>query len=61
MNSRLNTLMRHALAPHVAAKELEDASRAFLATVQGTYANRLPAPARRRVLRYALRKMIAPG
>jgi hypothetical protein len=60
MNGRLYQLMRHALEPHVAAKELDVASQAFLATVQGTYGNRLSKPARRRVLRYALRKLTAP-
>jgi AcrR family transcriptional regulator len=60
MNSRLYQLMRHALEPHVAARDLDVASQAFLATVQGAYAARLATPARRRVLRYALRKLIAP-
>jgi AcrR family transcriptional regulator len=59
MNNRLYQLMRHALEPHVAPKELDDAARAFLATVQGTYGSRLAPPARRRVLRYALRKLTA--
>src|SRR4051812_42457523 len=59
MNSRLYRLMRHALQPHVAAKELDDASQAFLATVQGTYVTRLTPAARRRVLRYSLRKLTA--
>jgi AcrR family transcriptional regulator len=61
MNDRLYQLMRHALEPHVAARELDDAARAFLATVQGTYGNRLAPPARRRVLRYALRKLTTPA
>jgi hypothetical protein len=39
--------------------ELEDATQAFLATVQGTYASRSPAQVRRRILRYALRKLTA--
>jgi AcrR family transcriptional regulator len=61
MNGRLYQLMRHALEPHVASKELDVASQAFLATVQGTYVSRLSKTARRSVLRYALRRLTAGG
>src|SRR4051812_13396755 len=60
-NARLRRMLIHALEPHVSPRDLEMATDALLATVQGTQAAALPPPRRRQVLRYALRKLTAPA
>ena len=56
-NARLRRMLAHALEPHVSQRDLENATDALLATVQGTQAAALPPRRRRQVLRYALRKL----
>ena len=56
-NAQLRGMLRHALEPHVAAKELDDATDSFLATVHGVQAEALSPQRRRRVLRYALQRL----
>lgn len=58
-NRRLRRLVKHALQPHVAGAELDVATGAFLAAVQGTYVDGLSTSQRRRVLAYTLEKLTA--
>ena len=56
-NEKLRRMLAHALSAHVSPSELDDATDAFLATVQGTQASALPPRRQRQLLRYALHKL----
>ena len=56
-NDQLRRMLAHALAAHVPAADLDDATDAFLATVQGTQASALSPRRQRQVIRYALRTL----
>jgi AcrR family transcriptional regulator len=58
-NTRLRRMLAHALSSHVPSDDLDDATDAFLATVQGTQAAALSPRRQRQVLRFALRKLAA--
>ena len=56
-NEQLRRMLAHALSGHVPPADLDDATDAFLATVQGTQASALSRTRQRHVIRYALRKL----
>jgi AcrR family transcriptional regulator len=56
-NTRLRRMLAHALAPRVPRRDLDNATDAFLAAVQGMQAAALPPQRQHQVLRYALRKL----
>ena len=58
LDGTLDRMLSNALGSHVPAEQLPDAVAAFRATVQGAYLQGLDRKARRRVLRYALGRLM---
>lgn len=58
LDELLSRMLSNALRDHVAAEELPVAVETFRATVEGTFVKRLDKPARRRVLTFALERLM---
>jgi TetR/AcrR family transcriptional regulator, cholesterol catabolism regulator len=58
LDGTLDRMLSHALQPHVPAKDLPVAVASFRATVQGAYVQGLDRRARRRVLSFALDRLM---
>jgi TetR/AcrR family transcriptional regulator, cholesterol catabolism regulator len=61
VNELLDRMLSNALRPHVPEAELEVAVETFRATAQGAFVQGLEPVARRRLLRYALERLMRPG
>lgn len=62
LNGRLRTMVGNVLSPYVNGPELEVAAATFIATVQGAYLEGLEPQQRRRLLTFALERLIMePG
>jgi AcrR family transcriptional regulator len=57
LDSRLRMMLLNALTEHVDKEELQAAVDTFIATVQGSYVQEMPATQRRKLLRYSLTKL----
>jgi AcrR family transcriptional regulator len=60
LNDRLRSMTVHVLEPYVDAAELEVAAASFAATVQGAFIAGIAPKERKRVLTFALEKLIGP-
>jgi AcrR family transcriptional regulator len=61
LDGMLSRMLANAFSGHVAEEELEVAVESFRATVEGTFVKGLDKRERRRVLRFALERLIEPG
>jgi AcrR family transcriptional regulator len=61
LNTRLRSMTLHVLEPYVPPAELEVAAASFAATVQGAFLAGLEPKERRKVLTFALQKLIGKG
>jgi AcrR family transcriptional regulator len=59
LDATLSRMLGHVLEDHVAAEDLPVAVEAFRTTVEGTFARGLDARRRRRVLRFALERLMS--
>jgi AcrR family transcriptional regulator len=59
LDRRLRTMTRHVLEPHVDAADLEMATASFVATVQGSFLEGMKPAERRRLLTFALRRLVS--